>query len=181
MNRTSPLEYALIGLLKQRPQSGYDLRKAFATTPIRHFSDSPGSIYPALRRLQARKWLAVTADNSGRKRQVFRVTKAGDRAFRDWLHQPATRDDVIWRLPEMLMRFAFQGGNVSRKVTLAFLEQLELHVSYYARELREYAQQAGLAEGTSTGALAFANGVEGYAAQLAWIKRTRKKIMEASS
>ncbi len=180
MNRTSPLEYALIGLLKQQPQSGYDLRKAFATTPIRHFSDSPGSIYPALRRLQARKWLAATADLSGRKRQVFRVTKAGKQIFIQWLRQHPTREDVIWRLPEILMRFAFQGGSVPRKVTLTFLEQLELHVSDYNRELREYARQSGLAGGVSTGALAFANGLESYAAQLAWIKRAQKEIREAS-
>ena len=179
MNRTSPLEYALVGLLKQKPQSGYDLRKAFVTTPIRHFSDSPGSIYPALRRLEARKWLAVTGENGGRKRQLFRVTKTGEGAFLEWLQRPVTRDDVIWRLEEVMMRFAFQGGNVPRKVTLAFLDQLELQTSAYAGELREYAKQTGMADSISTGALAFANGVEGYAAQVAWIKRARKKIMEA--
>src|SRR3954469_15962986 len=138
MVRTSPLEYALIGLLKQNPQSGYDLRKSFVTTPMRHFSDSPGSIYPALRRLQARKWLNVRQEPSARKRQVFRVTKAGESAFLTWLQQPITREDVIWRIDELLIRFAFHGGNAPRKVTIAFLDQLETQMAAYARELREY-------------------------------------------
>ncbi|HVZ16636.1 MAG TPA: PadR family transcriptional regulator [Terriglobales bacterium] len=177
MVHASPLEYALIGLLKQQPQSGYDLRKAFATTPMRHFSDSPGSIYPALRRLQARRWLDSTADKSGRNRRLFRVTQAGNRALVAWLQQPVTREDVIWSMAEAIMRFAFQEGNVPQQVTVRFLQQLETELTAYVRELREYARQSGLARNSSTGALAFASGVEGYEATLRWTKRARK-IME---
>jgi len=178
MLHASPLEYALIGLLKQKPQSGYDLRKQFATTPIGHFSDSPGSVYPALRRLQTRHWLSASNSEDGRKRQVFRVTKTGEHAFRLWLEKGVTREDVVWRLPELLMRFAFQGGNVPKKVTMKFLEQLEVESAAYLRELRAFAKQSGLANSFSTGALAFANGIEGYKAQLAWTTRTRKRFME---
>jgi len=178
MARTSQLEYALLGLLKQKPQSGYDLRKSFTTTPMRHFSDSPGSIYPALKRLQARGLLSSGGGQDRRRRQVFRVTPAGERIFATWLRKPVTRDDVIWRLDELLFRFAFQGGNIPRRVTLDFLDQVEFEVAAYVRELRDYAKTSGLANGSSTGALAFANGVEGYQAQLAWVRRARKKFME---
>jgi DNA-binding PadR family transcriptional regulator len=180
MEHASPLEYALVGLLRQKPQSGYDLRKALTTTPMRHFSDSPGSIYPALRRLHSRKWLAVSADKSSRGRQLFRVTKSGKQVLVAWLKQPVTRDDVIWRLGELMLRFAFQGGNVSRAITLHFLKQLENQLTAYIGELREYAAQFGLKDSSSTGALAFASGVEGYEAQLAWTKRARRKLTEAS-
>ena len=47
----STLGYALLGLLHAGPQSGYGLRRTFVTTPLAVFSDSPGAIYPALRRL----------------------------------------------------------------------------------------------------------------------------------
>lgn len=180
MAQASSLEYALIGLLKQKLQSGYDLRKAFITTPLRHFSDSPGSIYPALRRLQARKWLATSQDTSGRQRQVFRVTLKGNREFLGWLQRPVTRDDIIWKMDEVLFRFAFHEGNVPRIATLELLNQLERELTTYVRELREYAKVSGLSISSSTGALAFSNGVEGYETQLAWTKRARKKILEAS-
>ena len=180
MIHASPLEYALVGLLKLKRQSGYDLRKQFSTTPMRHFSDSPGSIYPALRRLQSRKWLSATEETDGRKRQLFRVTKIGERDFTAWLQQPVTREEVIWRMGEVMLRFAFQGGNVPPSVTRQFLDQLERELGAYVRELREFAQQSGLAKSSSTGALAFASGVEGYEAQLAWTRRARKIISAAS-
>ena len=47
------LGYALLGLL-QKPSSGYDLRKVFSSTSMKTYSDSPGAIYPALRRLEHR-------------------------------------------------------------------------------------------------------------------------------
>lgn len=181
MVHLSSLEYALLGLLKQKPQSGYDLRKSFTTTPMRHFSDSPGSIYPALRRLHGRGWLAARAAEDGRKRQLFRLTPAGNKALVAWLRRPVTREDVIWRMEEVMLRFAFQDGNVPRPVTEKFLQQFETELATYSRELRAYAQQAGLANSSSTGALAFASGVQGYEAQLSWVQCTRKKIKEAFS
>lgn len=180
MAQVSSLEYALVGLLKQKAQSGYDLRKAFTTTPIRHFSDSPGSIYPALRRLQAREWLRTSEVRDSRRRQLFRVTRKGNAAFVAWLKQPVTREEVIWRLDELSFRFAFQGGNVPRAVSVEFLNDLERELVAYVAELRAYAKQTKLSNSLSTGALAFASGIEGYQAHLDWSRRARKKIMEAS-
>ena len=51
----SPLEYAVLGLLADGAQSGYEVRRVFATTAMRMYSDSPGSIYPALQRLARRR------------------------------------------------------------------------------------------------------------------------------
>ena len=181
MANASALELALIGLLKQKPQSGYDLRKQFTATPMRHFSDSPGSIYPALRRLQARGWIVVSADEQGRKRQVYRVSAAGHKAFGAWLKQPPTREEIIWRLGEVMLRFAFQDGNVPRPTTSRFLAAFEQELAAYVRELREYAKRSGLADQASTGALAFASGIEGYEAQLVWVKRARTKFREKRS
>lgn len=179
MATASPLEFALIGLLKQQPQSGYDLRKAFATTPMRHFSDSPGSIYPALRRLQTRKWVSAASQERGRKRQLFRVLPPGNRAFTEWLKLKPTREDVIWRMGEVMLRFAFQGGNVARDVSLDFLAQLEQQLESYLRELRGFAKQSGLSAAVSTGSLAFDCGLKEYEAQLSWTKQARRKLKEA--
>jgi len=56
-NGLSTLESFLLGILDQNPCSGYDLRKQFISSPFQHFSDSPGSIYPALRRLTKWAWI----------------------------------------------------------------------------------------------------------------------------
>ena len=179
MTKTSQLEYALLALVKQEPRSGYDLRKLFATTPMRHFSDSPGSIYPALRRLHARKWLSGSAETaSARKREEFRITKTGDRALQEWLRRGVTREDVVWGLDEIILRFAFLDGNVERAVTLNFLEDMERELSAYTAELRDHMK--GMPSGPPhTATLAFEQGIEGYEAQLEWARRIRKLLAEA--
>jgi DNA-binding PadR family transcriptional regulator len=183
MKTTSNLEFALAGLLKQKPQSGYDLRKTFAKTAMRHFSDSPGSIYPALRRLRARGWIASDAKPSSqaedpRRRQVFHLTAQGESSLVAWLERPVTREDVIWQLPELMLRFAFMDGNVPRSTTLRFLGQFERALAAYAGELRADFERSSSQMPLNTGLLAFQSGVEGFEAQLAWVRQARARLME---
>jgi len=55
-------------LLWQSPRSGYDLRKFFSATPMMSFSDSPGAIYPALRRLEQRGFIRGQAEGARRRK-----------------------------------------------------------------------------------------------------------------
>jgi len=182
MKTSSALEYALLGLLRQESQSGYDLRRTFAGTPLRHFSDSPGSIYPALRRLQARRWISSAGESANaRKRQAFAVTPAGTRALIAWLRQPITPEDVIWRVDELMLRFAFLDGNVDRSDTLRFLEEFEHDLNGYLQELREHEKTFDAKLRSSTGYLAFKNGVDSYHTQLQWVRHVRKEFTEVLS
>jgi DNA-binding PadR family transcriptional regulator len=185
MRITSSLEFALAGLLKQKSQSGYDLRKTFAKTAMRHFSDSPGSIYPALRRLHARGWIAADAKplshlEDPRRRQVFHLTAQGESSLVAWLELPVTREDVIWRLDELMLRFAFMDGNVPRSTALRFLGQFEQVLAAYAGELRADFERSSSQMPLNTGLLAFQSGVEGFEAQLAWARQARARLMEDS-
>ena len=60
----STLSLAILGLIAQAPCSGYDVRKVFATTPMGHFSASPGAIYPALKRLEKEGLIGGTVDRA---------------------------------------------------------------------------------------------------------------------
>src|SRR5215471_4592919 len=104
------LGYALLGLIRLRqPSSGYDLRKAFAGRPMATFSDSPGSIYPALKRLEQSGMVRCTLDQTSRvrRRAVYRLTPKGKHALERWLKQPVRADDVLRRMPELFLRFSF--------------------------------------------------------------------------
>src|SRR5262245_46427278 len=68
----SDLELALLGFIREEPRSGYVLRKAIADFP--QISDSPGAIYPALRRLKTAGLIDCSGGTTGRKTEVFRVT-----------------------------------------------------------------------------------------------------------
>jgi DNA-binding PadR family transcriptional regulator len=183
MSRPSNLEFALLGLLRQQPQSGYDLRKAFVTTALRHYSDSPGSIYPALRRLQNSRSIAVdatyrkqSADRRGRT--VYHVTKQGLSAFKDWLARSVTRDDVIWSMPELMLRFAFMDGNVPRAISQRFLAQFEEILIGYVSELRASFDQANSTGPVNTSLLAFQCGIEQMESQIDWARRARACLVK---
>ncbi len=185
MTSASTLEMALTGLIKYKPQSGYDLRKTFATTAMRHYSDSPGSIYPALRRLEGRGWIAAEARTQGeeenrRGRQVFRLTDEGGEALIEWLGRPVTRDDAVFRMPELMLRFAFMDSNVPRSTALRFLEEFEQMLGSYAAELRADFARMAAAMPVNTGLLAFQSGIEGIEAQLNWARQARARLAEES-
>jgi DNA-binding PadR family transcriptional regulator len=180
MKAGSALEFALIGLITQKTQSGYDLRKTFATTAMRHYSDSPGSIYPALKRLVARGWIEAvpgrTEQDDPRKRQLFALTPKGEDALVAWLKQPVTRDDAIFRVPELMLRFAFMDGNVPRATTIRFLREFERELAVYAAESRGKLEEMRSKVPLHTGVLAYESGIEGMELQVSWARRSRERL-----
>jgi DNA-binding PadR family transcriptional regulator len=186
----STLEMALLGLLAQKPQSGYDLRKTFATTAMRHYSDSPGSIYPALRRVEAQGWIETTETKNTvaepRRRQDYRLTDTGKKTLIAWLELPVGPEDVRMRQAELMLRFAFMDGNVPRSTAIQFLEQLSRELALYAAEnrtkwqlMRDLIAKAALGRAPiHTGLLAFESGIEGMEAQVSWARKARAQLME---
>ena len=101
----SAVTWAILGLMRQRPMSGYDLKRAVDRT-IRHFwAASYGQIYPELRRLEDAGWIeGADAANGGRSRRLYRLTDAGRVALEDWLHGHETRIELR---DESLLRLFF--------------------------------------------------------------------------
>jgi DNA-binding PadR family transcriptional regulator len=175
MRSDSTLGFALLGLLHQAPQSGYDLRKTFVSTPMAHFSDSPGAIYPALRRLARQRWIApVAGPQGGRRRRLFQPTTLGRRALADWLLRALTRDDVVRGWDVLMLRLAFMSGQAPGAV-VRFLEAVERELRGYLDELEGFLAHKApkLPVGPQ---LAFESGVEGYRAQARWARRAVERV-----
>ena len=190
MKMASTLEFAILGLLAQQPRSGYDLRKVFASTAMRHYSDSPGSIYPALRRLEERCWVVPVVNRSGasgRGRMPFGVTSKGRRELKAWLSAAVSLEDVAVRLEEVMLRFAFMDGNVPRQIAIRLLQAVEdgltAQVKTYRAQRREMRAKLREADGEvsqHTGVLAFEAGIECLESRLAWARRARARLTENS-
>src|SRR5215472_1921715 len=102
----SVLSFALLGLIRLlQPCSGYDLRGFFAGQPMALFSDSPGSIYPALQRLERSRLVVSTIDKSTklRRRRLYRLTPKGKESLKRWLTQPIRASDVLRGMPELFL------------------------------------------------------------------------------
>lgn len=173
MDNSSLLGYALLGLLHQQPLSGYDLRKIFASSPIGGFSDSPGAIYPALRRLHERGLVRGEVQESKglRRRQVFRITSKGLASFKAWQSKPIVRDELVRRIGELLLRFAFMDQTFGAEQSLAFLRQFAKELSSYIPSLRKHLEVHANKMSLS-GQLALECGIQDYEARLRWARKS---------
>lgn len=79
------LELAILGLLIESPMHGYELRKRLTGLLGAFRAFSYGSLYPALRRMQAEGLIAENAAPAGtpvrRARRVYQLTDEGRRRF----------------------------------------------------------------------------------------------------
>jgi DNA-binding PadR family transcriptional regulator len=174
-NKVPTLELLILGLLNQAPRSGYDLRKILIQTPLRHYSDSPGSIYPALKRLIRRNWIDEGPRRGSRGRREFSINDRGRKALTAWLRLPVTSEDVIHRSEELSLRFAFMGEALSLSAVQGFLGEYERELASYLTILEQY-HSTYAASFSLTGRLALEGGINQYQADLRWIRNARRAV-----
>lgn len=147
------LDLAVLGLLKESPMHGYDLKKALIERFGRSYSF--GSLYPTLKRLA--KAGAVEMDypkgEIKKKRNVYRITEAGERIFDEMLEQTGTqltedREAFMLRLaffrytkPETRQRLLERRRGYLQDQLVKFkdsLKKLRERMDQYSLELMEY-------------------------------------------
>jgi DNA-binding PadR family transcriptional regulator len=127
--RSGILEFAILGLLRESPMHGYELRKRLNTSLGVFRAFSYGSLYPCLKTLVGQGWLieesagtpqdALTTPLAGRRAKiVYRLTTEGKERFEELLSQtgPDAYEDE-----HFAARFAFF-GQTSRDVRMRVLE-----------------------------------------------------------
>jgi DNA-binding PadR family transcriptional regulator len=98
------LELAILGLLKERAMHGYELRKQLAQKLGLFWTVSFGSLYPTLRRLERRGAVEKVAGDLGvRRKQVYRITSAGEAEFLELLEGGGG----AWEEDKFSLRLAF--------------------------------------------------------------------------
>lgn len=177
-NKTpSALSLAILGIISLEPVSGYDIRKIFRATPMGHFSASPGAIYPALKRLEQNGLINghIEKKNTLRPKRTYSLTEKGCKTLEKILAQPVTREDIVWRLEEMMLRFAFIGDVLGRNQSLRFLDELASQIDEYMPILRQnLAVQRGL-KNINAG-YALEQGITKYRATALWARRVARNL-----
>lgn len=176
------LESALLGLLHQQPQSGYDLRKVFATTAMGNFSSSPGAIYPALKRLESSGLVTSEIDSTTemRPRKVFAPSRAGRAVFREWLEAEVTPDDVARNFDDLMLRLAFHWVLDDLGATRTFVGALAAELDRYAEDLEDQRKQ--FPEHTPIqSCLALDAGIAQVKAAARWAHESVKTLTESES
>ena len=96
------LDLAVLGLLREGPHHGYEVRRRLQELGFRRFSF--GSLYPAMKRLESRGYIEALRGSNGR-RKAYRLTRSGAEAFSELLS--AEVDDGDER--QFRIRLAFFG------------------------------------------------------------------------
>ncbi|WP_406171796.1 PadR family transcriptional regulator [Streptomyces sp. NBC_00996] len=95
------LRHALLGLLSDRPASGYDLLKLFETSLANVWPATQSQIYTELTKLAGTGLITVAAEGP-RGRKEYAITDEGLAELRYWLTgtrpQRSTRSDVLLRV-----------------------------------------------------------------------------------
>ncbi|OQY21396.1 MAG: hypothetical protein B6I34_07385 [Anaerolineaceae bacterium 4572_32.1] len=170
---TVSLRYFILGLLSQKPMSGYDI-KYF----LKHFNwligtPSFGSLYPALHALLEDKLATVELCPCEGKpqRKIYSITDAGRQVLRDWIQQPVESDVP---LKAFMMRLILADGFESAEL-IAYLQRRQAQVLAQQATLEQVMQaldgKAGLGQD-----LAFDCGLALAVAELAWLDSTLERL-----
>lgn len=128
------IDCVILGLLSHEELTGYEIKKKIDTTLKYFWNASYGSIYPALGEL-VQRGLAVKREASDNKRNkwIYTITEEGRQYLREWLEQPAERDELRY---ETLLKLFFgkEGGDKQALLHIdAFEEKIRKELPYLLR------------------------------------------------
>ncbi len=131
------LEYIILGLLATAPQSGYSIASALETG-IYRWSASPGSIYPALKRLARNNIIASELEvvNETQSRKVYHLTPQGEELIDRWIVEPPTQRELLDEHNIMLVKFLFAEARLTREQVLAWLDAYEQRAAAFDVKLQ---------------------------------------------
>lgn len=140
------LSYAILGLLHDRPMTGYDLKLLFDKELNSFWPAQMSQIYQELIKLEAKNWLdsRIELQESRPDRKVYTITTSGRQAYNDWINQfPASlmspcRDEFALRV--------FLGGGTSRNELQfqlrRFIHEKQSEITRYTLLEKKYEKMA---------------------------------------
>jgi len=102
--KTMSLPHALLGLLKYKPNTGYNIKAAFESSINFFWKVSLPQIYRTLNSMENQGWLEsdIEQQQSKPNKKIYRLTDAGDVELQNWLTQkpepPHPKDELLVKL-----------------------------------------------------------------------------------
>jgi DNA-binding PadR family transcriptional regulator len=161
---SSSLELAVLGLLKEGPMHGYELKKRLTTTLGPFWAVSFGSLYPCLKRLSKTGLVRqAAAETLSRRRQTYEITPEGERLFFDQLEHGGVYDTDRFRL-----RFAFF-RYLPKESRIGLLERRKVYLQERLLEFKESLQATKERIDSYTQSL-ITHGIESAEQDIRWLQ-----------
>ncbi len=164
------LDFAILGLLQFESRSGYQIRKVFETTAMGIYSSSPGTIYPALKRLEGNAFVEKKSEKLSAKGK-FNITQSGLQILKEWLLEDVKRVDVERKREELFLKFAFMEDILTRSQKVSFLKTFYQQLKNYQDELKTFHKEES-EQLPLHGRLSFEHGIASCEATLKWCRNT---------
>ncbi len=126
MQISEPAEYALLGLLKNRPMHGYELFQYFADgTPGQIVHLEMSQMYAFLKKLERLGYIEAHLEPQGARppRKIFHLTPAGHAEISTWLTMPVEKPRDIRIL--FLIKLYFMQGSSSEQTNHLIAQQIQ--------------------------------------------------------
>jgi PadR family transcriptional regulator, regulatory protein AphA len=174
-----PTGYVILGMLRNEPRSGYEIKRAVDSSTRFFWAASYGQIYPELRKLAKAGLVDGKSEPTGaRRRTVYRLTDAGREELRRWLEQPPERLELR---DEGLLKLFFAGA-VERGKAVEILDAKQRLVEEKLAALRAIEPYAAAAaESDPFPYLVLRHGLESSEWVIGWCERARAELARAKS
>lgn len=103
--------FALLGILKYRNMSGYDIKKAIDNSISNFWNEDYGRIYPELRQMEQDGYITRIPETkeNGPNRNLYKITEKGEMEFEKWLRLPCEKQPTR---NELLLKIFFGSGEI---------------------------------------------------------------------
>lgn len=119
MARINKSRYAILGMLMEKPRSGYEIKQIMQRSASHFWHETDASIYPMLQTLEAKSLVVSKKEYVGKRvRKIFEITPAGADDFLVWFSLP---NEVERRRDELMLKL-FLGGHAPAEVVRRHLE-----------------------------------------------------------
>ena len=134
MDVLSATAYVILGMIRDEPRSGYEIKAMVDGTTRFFWAASYGQIYPELKRLsEAGLVIGIDSPTGGRRRTVYEITADGEEELKAWLRQPPQTFEMR---EEGLLKLFFAAA-LPREEAVEILRAMRAHRLLANRELRE--------------------------------------------
>lgn len=175
------LQYALLGLLRDHPDYGYNLKRRFDERMGTVWNLNIGQVYQTLHALEEEglvEHVETSADpDQYPVRRLFKLTPKGERVLERWLERPPSRPRPV--RDETLVRLLVLGTTRRDRGTARLVEQEQLYRKHVARVV---AQMSRVSPDDAGPALIRRLGLEAELlhaeAHLKWLEGCRRQLAE---
>jgi len=120
------IDKIILGLLTKRDLTSYAIKVAMDKSISQFYSNSLGSINPAIKKLEKKQWVTCSESiENNRLKKIYKITQKGIIAYNHWISEPIKQGRLR---DEVLIRIFFLGDSDKEKrikLITDYLEELD--------------------------------------------------------